>query len=151
MSAGPHKAVLPACLLLCAVGACVALPPWLGAEDIALLTLAREVCRGEALGQRSRAAWGALTGKIEALDDLTAGRLSLREGAERFGRLNARRDGSDGLLGACGEEPLCRHVLYWVEVECGRRPGLAPALARLEEEYRGLFGRDPSPWPALTP
>jgi hypothetical protein len=107
--------------------------------------------REEALGQRSRAAWGALTGKIEALDDLTAGRLWLREGAERFGRLNAQRDGADGFPGAWGEEFLCRHVLYWVQVECERRPALAPALARLEEEYRRRFGRDPSPWPVLTP
>jgi hypothetical protein len=155
MPAGPHKPFL-AVWVLFAAGACLAVLLWRAAGDANLRALAREARREEALGRRGAASQRVLEAKHQAVNELLAGRITLREAAERFGELNALvRDDNDALIGAfpvaCGEEALCRNVLSWAEAECRHRPGLAPALARLEEEYRRRFGRDPGPWPALPP
>src|SRR5688572_2813992 len=52
-----------------------------------------------------------LAGKEEVLDELLAGRLSLSEAADQFGRLEARRDGLP--VTAKGRLELCDNVIRW--------------------------------------
>ncbi len=78
---------------------------------------------------------------------MVAGRLTLREAAERFRKL----DDGDILPrtneGVAGEEALCLNVVayagYASRDDPGRDRRRDPALDRLRQEYLGLFGRGP--------
>jgi hypothetical protein len=140
--------LLAACLLL-AAGAC--LSRWTH-EDLAALAFQGQM--EEALGQRLAACRAVLAAKTEVLNELIAGRLTLRQAAERFHELYALvEDGNDEVVGRYrvvqGEEALCRNVLTWAEsvlYQRGDKSTKAKVLARLKEEYRERFGHDPEPW-----
>jgi hypothetical protein len=144
-----YATLLAACLLL-AAGAC--LSRWTS-EDLAALVSQGQM--KEALVQRLAACCSVQSAKAEAVNDLIAGRLTLRQATERFRELNALMDdGNDELVGPYqvvrDEEPLCRSVLAWAEVQLyqrGDKATEAKVLTRLKEEYRKRFGRDPGPWP----
>jgi len=113
--------------------------------------LLQESQREAALVRRTEAAWRCTQGKQRIAAEVIAGRVSLREAADRFRELNTLLDdGNDDLLGTyqrpAGEEGLCRNVIVWVRGEVRRDPARAPqVLSRLEKEFRDLFGRSPLP------
>jgi hypothetical protein len=149
MSAGPHKPFL-AVWVLFAAGAGLAVLLWCAACDPDLLALAEEAGRDEELGRRSRVLVSALEDKCRLGDDLVAGRLTLREAADRFREIAARQDGGTGRVlrafpAASQDESFCRHALCYVEAECLRNPELAGVLAGLRAEYRQQFGHDSEP------
>jgi hypothetical protein len=115
--------------------------------------LLREVRRAEALDARDEATRRCNQGKQAVTEQVVAGRLSLAEAAERFAELGQLLDGHGGVVGAykapVGAQAVCRNVITWVSAALpagsSRR---AAVLARLEAEYRALFGPEsPTPGP----
>jgi hypothetical protein len=172
--------MIPRRTLLITVAAALAVPAGLSfvlgrwtAGD--LTELVHEVGFSEALAERLAVARKLGGGKHQAVDDLIAGRITLPQAVERFRRLNALVEASNGLDGvapyvvASGEEALWRNVLAWVKYELfySKDPGAAGVLPRLKAEYRERFGHDPeleaapgiappsgpttSPYPDLAP
>jgi hypothetical protein len=158
MPARLHATVLTTCLLF-AAGACLALSLWYAAGDPRPSSLAREGRREDALDQRLTATREVLRDKTQVIKELIAGRLTLRQAAERFEELNARLagGGDEDLIApfqvASGEEALWRNALLWVEngLRHRRDQAAAEVLARLRAEYRERFGHDPEPWPGAWP
>jgi hypothetical protein len=149
MYTGLHKPFPAACLVF-AAGASLPLLLWPAASDLNLLDFMWEGPRGEALERRMTSCRLVTEAKQKILEEVIAGRLTLRQAAQRFVPLNAQfDDGNDDLVGTyrrfTEEEPLCRSVLAWAEVEAWHRPELAPVLARLREEFREKFGHPPEP------
>jgi hypothetical protein len=76
-------------------------------------------------------------GKEEVIAELAAGRLALAEAADRFARLEARRDE------VRGEGPrLTRSEMYGQVIQWARARMPAEALARLEQERARLEASD---------
>jgi hypothetical protein len=149
-------AFLAAGLLSTSVYLLLSLARW-PAGDLEVLTL--QALREEALEQRLET-WRSLTaGKTRTAAELIAGRVTLRQAAERFRELNALLDdGNDEVVGpyrmGSGEEALWQNVLVWVRAELYKRADKATeakVLARLKEEYREQFGHDPAPWSPIPP
>jgi hypothetical protein len=134
-----------------AASACLALNHWTAVD---LVNYFEEGQRVGALDQRIAAGRDLLSAKNEVLNELLAGRLTLRQAAARFGELDTlMQDGNDELVGPFrvvqGEEALCRCVLGWAETALywrGDEANKAKVMARLKEEYRRRFGHDPRPW-----
>jgi hypothetical protein len=91
-----------------------------------------------------------LQAKTEAVAEVIAGRMTLREATARFRELNTLMDdGNDDAIGpylvVSEEEPLWRNVLLWVRAELYQRrhPGAAGVLGRLHAEYRERFEHAP--------
>src|SRR5262245_54458862 len=121
--------------------AAVAAARWLTAgpglaED--LRVLAEGAALSASIEARSAAARRCAAGKEEVIAELAAGRLSLGEAAERFGRLEAQREELPE-----GRGRLYDDVLVWVAnspvVPAGQREEL---LARLQRE-RAAAARRP--------
>ncbi len=143
---------------LAAASACLAVALCrLGAGDLA--TLVREANRGEAMTRRLATTRRVSEGKHHVVAELIAGRITLREAAERFRELNALADdGNDDLIApfrvvSGEEEALCRNVYFWTEAKLRHRrePGAAEILARLKTEYRQYFDHDPEQFPEASP
>jgi hypothetical protein len=135
------RPVLPTAVVLVV---CLALLGWglQGVRDPA--DLLREGYRDEALEQRLVVVRQVSAGKREVTAEVLAGRLTLREAAERFRQLNALLD--NGTAPRAGtEEERCLYVIYWAQGELPEQPGGAAVLARLEEQYRREFGHAPGP------
>jgi hypothetical protein len=156
MPARLHATFLTTCLLF-AAGACLplGLARWSAGD---LMTLALQGQLDGALEQRLAACQRLTDGKARAAAELIAGRITLRQAAERFRELNALvDDGNDDVVGpyrvVSREEALWRNVLVWVRAELRQRRDQAAAevLARLGVEYRERFGHDPGPWPVPPP
>jgi hypothetical protein len=126
--------------------------PWLGGPalfgadfgDIYRLLMA-EQARGGALDTRVDGALHSIDAKHEIAAELTAGRMTLAEAADRFERLAGMMDdGQDDLLGpyrtAAGDRPaIYRQVIRWVEVSLQDQPReQAEVVARLERELARL-------------
>jgi hypothetical protein len=145
-------AFLAAGLLSTSVYLLLSLARW-PAGDLEALTLLGQ--REGALEQRLESCRCLTAGKTRTAAELIAGRVTLRQAAERFRELNALvEDGNDEVVGRYllvqGEEALFRNVLRWAEVELHQRGDeatKAKVLSRLKEEYRERFGHDPGPWP----
>jgi hypothetical protein len=140
-------------LVVCLLSAAVCLPltvaRW-GAGD--LMALISQSQLDGPLEQRRAACRRLADGKSRAAAELVAGRITLRQAAERFRELNALvDDGNDDVVGPyqvqSGEEALWRNVLVWVRAELHTRrdPNAAEVFARLEADYREQFGHDPEP------
>jgi hypothetical protein len=115
------------------------------------LTLAREAGREEELARRLADAQRFSRGKHRMTAGLIAGRVTLRQAAERFQELDAllRSGEGDPPPVPTGKEAVWRRVLVWVgnELYPRRDPEAAAVLARLRAEYRERFGHDPEPLP----
>jgi hypothetical protein len=158
MTARLHTTFCTACLLL-AGGVCsvLSLARWSAGDLVELFSLGR---LEEALDQRRAACQRLTSSKARTAAELIAGRVTLRQAAERFRELNAMvDDGNDDAVGAyrveSGEEALWRNVLVWVQATLRQSgdPAAPEVLRRLWAEYRERFGHDPDPWavPVLTP
>jgi hypothetical protein len=78
-----------------------------------------------------------IAGKEEVIRELIAGRLTLAEAADRFGRLEARRDGVP--VTAKGRSELCEDVIQWARAQLPGGPReQAEVAARLERERARL-------------
>ena len=152
MTARLHTTFFTACLLFAAgASLLLSLARW-SAGDLEVLVWQGQL--DEALDQRLAACQRLMGGKARTAAELIAGRVTLRQAAERFRELNTLvDDGHDDLIGpyqvVSGEEALWRNVLVWVQAELRQRrdPAAPEVLGRLRAEYREHFGRDPQPWP----
>jgi hypothetical protein len=146
--------MIPRWTLLLAVAALAADSAYLAlarrtAGDLA--TLVREGWREGTIDRRLTVSQRMLQAKTEAVAEVIAGRMTLRETAARFRELNTLMDdGNDGIgpyLVVSEEEPLWRNVLLWVRAELYQRgdQDAGAVLPRLQAEYRERFGHDPDP------
>ena len=133
----PPLAAATACL--CYWGAHPGGPDWALARE-----LLRECRRAEALGRRVGLTVRLNEAKAAVTAEALAGRLTLAEAALRFGQAEEAMDGDGAFVcpfrRVTGERGLSLNVLRWAEAWAGQVPGSAAALARLEGEYRQLFG-----------
>jgi hypothetical protein len=132
---------------------------WFG-QEVSVLQVSRlwivESRRTEALRQRSEEVARALAIKQEIVEEILAGRLSLRESATEFQEANELIDKDDlDLLPDYyvpeTEEAVCEQVLTWVRSEARQQSStLAKGIVKgLEKEFEVKFGR-PCP-DATTP
>jgi hypothetical protein len=140
---------------LVATSLSLALARW-AAGDLA--TLVWEGRREEALAERLAASSRTLQEKAVVVENLIAGRVTLREAAGRFRELHdwVGDDPNNGILGPylvmSGEEGLWRNVLCWVEAELRHRRDRTPGevLRRLLVQYRQQFGNATEPFPGFS-
>jgi hypothetical protein len=125
---------------------------WWSDQETGLLQQARrllfEARRTEALLQRVEAIEENRGLKNAVVDELLAGRMTLREAARRFADANERIDRDDPelvveYLKPTTQEGVYRQVIGWVEnVVSQQSPEqMAKALEPLENEFQELFGK----------
>jgi hypothetical protein len=113
----------------------------------------QELRRGEqesaALAPRTEAALERLRARVQVIEDLRAGRLTLVQAAAHFRRLNAlpaARPVNPGQLfaGATEEERLCRQVIFWADAADRNVPSAVreQTRRRLEAELECLLASD---------
>jgi hypothetical protein len=126
-------------------------PAWAASVSLdwwSLPELCEQVRQGErelADGEPHREALlGRMSAKAEVIEDLRAGRLTLRRAAARFRRLNAAPGAATALpgrfAGAPEEERLCRQVISWAAAADPNES--APTRRRLEEELARLLAQN---------
>jgi hypothetical protein len=150
-----YYARLCSCLLggvFLSVGLIQALGWWFGQES-SMLRLVRslvfEAHRSEALLQRKDVIEESLSLKRAIVDEILAGRLTLREAALRFAEANEMIDNNDdpGFVAEyrlpTTQEGVCIQVLGWVRNGvCHMPPREAERiLTPLENEFREIFGK----------
>jgi hypothetical protein len=148
--------VKPGHVLIAAAGLLVlvalASPLWADKPE-GIRSLAEQLWRAEELMRRRDAAHRTSAAKESVAAELIAGRLTLRQAAEEFRQLHARLSDEDSgpilrtYRGTSDEESLYLNVLAWAgypfRYDPGRDRSLDPALDRLRQEYRDLFGSEP--------
>lgn len=107
----------------------------------ALRGVMEEFPRGEVLEACGEDCARRYRRKQGVVNELIAGRLTLREAVARFRELNA----AVPFRAVTGEEDLWRNVYFWVKMDLRGEPGSAAVLPRLRAEYRQHFGHDPQP------
>jgi hypothetical protein len=146
----------PVLLTAAVLIACLALIFW-GSKGAPPAEFLLELSRRETLEQHDEVIQRVSAGKHQVTAEVLAGRLTLREAAERFRQLDALLDDRAGEARGLAprartEEERCRYVLHWVASAGPEEPARAASVvARLEEEYRQRFGRDPEPPPTYPP
>jgi hypothetical protein len=106
--------------------------------------LEEERLRQEELTARDEAALAQVAARGRVVDDLAAGRLTLREAADAFAALNGApdypREAFDGSFpGASDEERCCQSVLAWARQRLRGRPGGDEVIRRLEAELKEVL------------
>jgi hypothetical protein len=103
--------------------------------------------RAEALRGQKEAIFTRAEARQQVIDELIAGRMTLKQAVARFGELNAMEPEQMTVVretfpGDSDEERLCRQVLGQVQVELqGRTSEADTILPRLEAEMHEQFGQ----------
>jgi hypothetical protein len=119
---------------------------WFDAQSD-LSKLLFELCRYEALKDRAELVVGNIEVKQATVDEIIAGRLTLREAASRFQEANQLVENNDPDLLSdyqkpTTEEGVYQQVLAWMRVEVRSLPAeqAKRILTPLEKEYESRFG-----------
>jgi hypothetical protein len=132
-----RPALLAAAALAAALGSCLALNRWGPGGNGGLLVIVAEVKRGEELDPHIDAGRRRDEAKRALAAEVVAGRLTLREAADHFRRLNEAALGSPpDLPRPCGDEPALRvDVLDYVWVVLGHQGRFAAAARWYAEAF----------------